>query len=449
MFSHLYVMSVVVLRYTIRRCCCSTAIDTHNQRLTLPGARNTRPLKKPSLGCAEATAKRCVGAGTGPSGRAAGPVAARGVRAARPGRRGVGTATGGRACEMPVCSCCGARANLAGDSMPSGAITIMRESCGCRHGGGTGSRGGNGGSGRTGAPRPNATELHGLRASFESEVQHALDACNRSLQAQYRLDIARKRRRVALRGEDPLRVEVPPPPLPKTLWSIADAHAHSVMCTCCRDRVQVIPHLLDPVRCFCEHDGPPAVGPTPLRRKLILLAETALVKCRKLTCEAAATDCHQQAQSLEEANDEFVEDMQTSTQQFVAAVRQNKLWPSKLRMKPHLQQRSARREKTMTLRLSSAKFRKMQPGDWQRLYACGAGCLQDVLEYTRIIRDVEWQVIKSNQQLRDMVVRGEGVGDIDAVEAQIKTCYRMSPDADICNRRFYIFQYIHHRVALG
>ena len=71
------------------------------------------------------------------------------------------------------------------------------------------------------------------------------------------------------------------------------------------------------------------------------------------------------------------------------------------------------------------------------------------MEYTRIIRDVEWQVIKSNQQLRDMVVRGEGVGDIDAVEAQIKTCYRMSPDADICNRRFYIFQYIHHRVALG
>ena len=51
MFSHLYVMSVVVLRYTIRRCCCSTAIDTHNQS-TPDATRRTEhtPLEEAQLG---------------------------------------------------------------------------------------------------------------------------------------------------------------------------------------------------------------------------------------------------------------------------------------------------------------------------------------------------------------------------------------------------------------
>ena len=91
----------------------------------------------------------------------------------------------------------------------------------------------------------------------------------------------------------------------------------------------------------------------------------------------------------------------------------------------------------------------MQPGDWQFLDASRAGCLQDVVEYTHILRNVRWRDIKNSDVLRERVVRGEGERDIDGVEAEIKRCYDIPTHADIGDRLMYIFEYQHHQVALG
>ena len=252
---------------------------------------------------------------------------------------------------MPVCGCCEARANLAGDSGNPGAVAVVRASCGRRHGGAPRacSRGGSGGTGRTGAKRPSTLELQELRASFEDQVEQALSAWNSSMQAQYRLDVATKRRRLSLRGENPVCAQVPFP-APNTLWSMQNAPANSVWCACCRDRGNVVCGHLDPVRCFSEFNQPSQEHVTPLRTKLILLAETALVRARKAQYEAAVTDCNAKAQSLEVRTAEFVCAMHTSTQSFAAAARENRIWPTRLPMKAHLKRRSADGNKTMTLR---------------------------------------------------------------------------------------------------
>ena len=99
----------------------------------------------------------------------------------------------------------------------------------------------------------------------------------------------------------------PPPPDPQPLWmwpGVQDVpHWGEITCACCVNRsTEIGVALLDPVRCFCVEPLGVPVRPTPLRKKMMLEAETGLVAKRLVQFEEQTVDCIDKMQHLQSGN---------------------------------------------------------------------------------------------------------------------------------------------------